>query len=40
MLHWNMLTWEGLEIAAGMYFYHVQDDVTGEEKTGKFAVIK
>jgi hypothetical protein len=40
MIHWNLLTWEGLEIAAGMYFYHVQDDITGEEKTGKFAVIK
>ncbi|MDZ7372292.1 MAG: hypothetical protein ONB12_14115, partial [candidate division KSB1 bacterium] len=40
MLHWDMLTSEGLEIAAGMYFYHVKDDQTGEEITGKFAVIK
>ncbi len=39
-LHWDMLTKEGLEIAAGMYFYHVQDDMTGEEVAGKFAVIK
>ncbi len=39
-LHWDMISWEGLEIAAGMYFYHVKDDMTGEEKTGKFAVIK
>ena len=39
-LHWDMLTKEGLEIAAGMYFYHVKDDQTGEEVTGKFAVIK
>jgi hypothetical protein len=40
MLHWDMLTKEGLEIAAGMYFYHVKDDRSGEEKSGKFAVIK
>lgn len=39
-LHWDMLTSEGLEIAAGMYFYHVKDDQTGEEIAGKFAVIK
>jgi hypothetical protein len=40
LLHWDMLTKEGLEIAAGMYFYHVKDDNTGEEISGKFAVIK
>ena len=40
VLHWDMLSWERLEIAGGMYFYHVKDDVTGEEKTGKFGVIK
>ncbi len=40
ILHWDMLTSEGLEIAAGMYFYHVKDDRTGEEKMGKFAVLK
>ncbi|MBN1996884.1 hypothetical protein JW935_04970 [candidate division KSB1 bacterium] len=40
VLHWDMLTSEGLEIAAGMYFYHVKDDKTGKEKTGKFAVLK
>jgi hypothetical protein len=40
MLHWNMLTKEGLEIAAGMYIYHVKDERTGEEKIGKFGVIK
>ncbi len=39
-LHWDMLSWEGLEIAAGMYLYHVKDDETGEEKVGKFGVIK
>ncbi len=40
MIHWDMKTKEGLDIAAGMYFYHVKDDQTGKVKTGKFAVIK
>ncbi len=40
IVHWDMLTREGLEIAAGMYLYHVKSDVTGDEKLGKFAVIK
>ena len=40
VLHWNMLTSEGLEIAAGLYFYHVEDLQTGETHTGKFAVVK
>jgi len=39
-IHWDMLTKEGLEIAAGMYFYHVKSDLTGDEIMGKFAVIK
>ena len=39
-IHWDMLTREGLEIAAGMYIYHVKSSVTGDEKLGKFAVIK
>ena len=39
-IHWDLLSKEGLEIAAGMYIYHVKDDVTGHEKIGKFAVIK
>jgi hypothetical protein len=38
-IHWDMLTKEGLEIAAGMYLYHVEAE-TGEQKIGKFAVIK
>jgi hypothetical protein len=37
---WNMLTKEGLEIAAGIYVYHIKSLVTGNEKFGKFAVIK
>ena len=40
VLHWDMLTKEGLEIAAGMYFYHVKNDISGEEITGKFGVLK
>ena len=39
IIHWDMLTKEGLEIAAGMYLYHVEAE-TGEQKIGKFAVIK
>lgn len=40
IIHWDMLTHEGLEIAAGVYFYHVENRDTGDEKMGKFAVIK
>ncbi|MBN1895761.1 hypothetical protein JW906_14810 [bacterium] len=39
-VHWDVLSREGLEIAAGMYIYHVKSTVTGDEKVGKFAVIK
>jgi len=39
-MHWNMKSFEGLEIAAGMYFYHVKNDNTGQEVSGKFAVLK
>ena len=39
-IHWDMLTREGLEIAAGMYLYHVESLATGDKKLGKFAVIK
>jgi hypothetical protein len=39
-VHWDMLTHEGLEIAAGVYVYHIKVDKTGDEKVGKFAVIK
>lgn len=38
--HWDLLTKEGLEIAAGMYIYHVKAAETGDEKMGKFAIIK
>jgi len=40
IVHWDLLTKEGLEIAAGIYLYHVKSLRTGEEKMGKFAVIK
>jgi hypothetical protein len=39
-VHWDMLTKEGLEIAAGIYVYYVKSEKTGKEKFGKFAVIK
>lgn len=37
---WDVLTCEGLEVAAGYYLYHVKSDITGDEKIGKFAIIK
>jgi hypothetical protein len=40
IVHWDMLTKEGLEIAAGIYLYHIKSTETGKEKLGKFAVIK
>ena len=40
IIHWNMLTRENLEIAPGMYIYHVESNETGDSKIGKFAVIK
>ena len=39
-VHWDMLTREGLEIASGIYIYQVKSELTGEEKIGKFAVLK
>lgn len=38
-LSWNMLTKDGLELAPGIYYYHVDARGVGET-TGKFAVIK
>ena len=40
IIHWDMLTRENLEIAAGMYIYHIESQITGKSKLGKFAVIK
>jgi len=40
LVHWDLLSREGLEIAAGVYFYHIMSSATGKEKMGKFAVIK
>ncbi|MBN2279319.1 MAG: hypothetical protein JXQ65_01940 [Candidatus Marinimicrobia bacterium] len=39
-VYWDLLTRENLEIAAGVYVYHVKSDVTSKEKIGKFAVLK
>lgn len=38
--HWDMLSREGLDIAAGVYIYYVKSDLTSDTKIGKFAVIK
>jgi hypothetical protein len=40
MAHWDLLTKENLEIAAGVYIYHVKSPKTGRERIGKFAVVK
>ena len=40
IIHWDLTSREGLEIAAGMYVYHVESTLTSEVKIGKFAVIK
>ena len=40
IVHWDLRSKEGLEIAAGIYFYHVKATATGDEVTGKFAIIK
>ncbi len=38
--HWDLKTRESLEVAAGMYIFHVESEVTGDVKMGKFAIIK
>jgi hypothetical protein len=38
--HWDVQTSEGLEVAAGMYLYHVKATEVDAEKIGKFAIIK
>ncbi len=38
--YWDLLTKEGLEVAAGIYLYHIKAEKTGKEKMGKFAIIK
>jgi hypothetical protein len=45
MVHWDLLNEEGLEIAAGMYIFHVKstfsdNSLNQHEHVGKFAVIK
>ena len=38
--YWDLLTNEGMEVASGMYFFHVKSNITGKEKVGKFAIVK
>ena len=40
IIHWDMLTHEDLEIAAGIYVYYIKSGAINKEKIGKFAVIK
>lgn len=37
---WDLKSREELDVAAGYYIYHVKSTITGEEKSGKFAIIK
>jgi hypothetical protein len=37
---WDLKSREGLDVASGYYIYHVKSTLTGEEKAGKFAIIK
>ena len=36
---WNLRNNENLDIASGLYIYHIKDLKTGKEVIGKFAVI-
>lgn len=38
--YWDLLTKDALEVAAGMYIYHLKAEATGDEIMGKFAIIK
>ena len=38
--YWDLLNNEGLEIAAGMYIFHVKSTLTDNVKMGKFSIIK
>jgi hypothetical protein len=38
--YWDVLTKEDLEVAAGVYLYHIKSEYSGKEKLGKFAIIK
>ena len=40
IVHWDLLSREGLEIAAGVYIYTIEADATSDVHQGKFAVIK
>ncbi|MCF7885070.1 MAG: hypothetical protein K9M80_01125 [Candidatus Marinimicrobia bacterium] len=38
--HWDLQSREGLDIAAGVYMYHIKSSLTNDVKMGKFAIIK
>ncbi|MBI45498.1 MAG: hypothetical protein CMG66_04970 [Candidatus Marinimicrobia bacterium] len=40
MAYWDLLSNEGLEVAAGMYLYHVESKTNNKTKLGKFAILK
>ena len=38
--YWDLLSNEGLEVAAGIYIYHVQSKINEKYALGKFAIVK
>ena len=40
IVYWDLVSKEGLDIAAGVYIYHIKSLESGREKIGKFAIIK
>jgi len=38
--YWDLLSNEGLEVAAGIYIYHVQSKINEKYSLGKFAIVK
>jgi hypothetical protein len=40
IIHWDLLSREGLEVAAGIYVYLVESSLTSDRHMGKFAIVK
>ncbi len=40
IVHWDLKSKENLDVAAGVYFYHIKSEQTNDEKMGKFAIVK
>ncbi|NPE27313.1 hypothetical protein HNV12_04910 [Methanococcoides sp. SA1] len=40
IIHWDLKSRENLDVAAGIYYYHIKSTLTKDEKMGKFAIVK